>query len=379
MDDKEIFLTPYCNFVKEGNTIWTVLVKENVVVRCNTEFDTAEAVASFKFRYKGINGKYGYWFIDKYKDRLFINLTAESSIKILDTDGLSWEKIQISENNEQHNGEDLKFWTSFCHEGYYWKVGLSYPGIVKMDIETNQVTYINSWVEELKRICNSPDLNGFFGYGYCVREKKVFLPVCHSPVIMEMDMSTYECIFHKYPLKYKGFRVLSGDINDIWAETISGDLVRVDKDMCLSELKNTTDFSIKDTNGEAFWKPVISENKVLFFPHFYNRIFEVDKNTMEIKLSKMNDTLPGVSNGKVHCSEAVRQGDNVYFFYRQDDGYGAYCKYDIKNEAVMTKRFVLEDNGVQHSAWLLNSDRNIVSEDIVFDLQTFITAILNDV
>lgn len=378
MDNNVNFLTPRSNFIKEDKTIWTVLVKENVVVRCNMDSDKAEAVAAFRFGFEGINGKLGYWFIDKYKNKIFLNLTAESSIKILDTDCFRWDKVQIGEDHVQPSREDLKFWTSFCHGGYYWKVGFSYPGIVKMNIETNHVTYINSWIEQLKRICCSTDLDVFFGYGYCIRDDHVFLPVYRYAIILEMNMSTFECVFHEYPIKYKGFRVLSGDSNDIWAETLSGDLVRIDRSMSLSELKNTTGLSIKNINGEAFWKPVILGSKVLFLPHFYNRVLEADKVTMEIKQSNLNNLLPGVSEGKIYCIESVQQGNFISFFYRNDDGSGTYCEYDTQNESVITRRFLLEENDIQHTAWLLNIDKNVMPETTKSDLRSLITAVLND-
>ena len=379
MGDTVVYLTPRGNIIKEADTIWTVLVKENVVIRCNVESEKGEAVAAFRFVYNGINGKHGYWFTDKDKSKMFINLTAESNIRILDTNDFKWEIIRVNEEYVKYSREDLKFWTSFCYGGFYWKVGFSYPGIVKMSIETNEVTYIQGWLEELKGLCNSSDLNLFFGHGYCVRDNRLLLPVYCSPIILEMDMCTYECVFHKYPLKYKGFRVLSGDSDDIWAEMISGDLVRIDRCMHLSELKNNTGLSIINHVGEAFWKPTILDSKVLFLPHFHNRIFEADKDTMEVTQSKLNDMLPGLSEGKVSCIEAVRQGDTISFFYMEDDGYGTYCEYDTIKETVKTKSFLLEENEVQHTAWLLNLDQDILYEAMTFDLKSFVAATLNNV
>lgn len=379
MDDNKIFLTPRVNYVKDGDTIWTVLVKENVVVKCNVESDKAEAVAAFRFMYEGIGGKLGYWFVDKYRNKLFINLTAESNIRILDTDSLRWEKIEIDEDRGQLSREDMKFWTSFCHAGYYWKVGFSYPGILKIDIETNEVIYLNNWIEELKRLCNLTELDIYFGYGYSIRDNYVFLPVYCRPIIMKMDMSTFRCEFYEYPIKYKGFRVLSGDSNDIWAETISGEIVRIDNNMHLFELKSIKELSLKNNIGEVFWKPSILEDRVLFFPHFNNKIVEVDKNTMEVKLSKLNYMLPGVIEGKISCIETVKQDNIVTFFYMQGDGFGTYCEYDTENESIKTKRFLMEENDVQHTAWLLNLNSEIIPETNIFDLKSFVTSILTDV
>ncbi len=168
------------------NEIWTIPVESNNLIAVNIETGETSLIMTLP----GIGQKRLYSKIIRYNNTLFfIPLSAENILALnLHDYKLSNIKVNLPEREENliNYNSSLKFASALIVEDYLYVLGCTFPAIVRMSLETNEITYYTDWVEKVEKY--RTNINDVYFRSYFKKDNKLYLPVCCGNMIVIFDL-----------------------------------------------------------------------------------------------------------------------------------------------------------------------------------------------
>lgn len=366
-------LFPYVNIVKEKNKIWTILVNQNVIVEGDLETGKCHILDVFSL--DPANSSYGNWYLSKKEDLLYINFSVRRDIYVFNLKTHEWKSICVNEPDKEVERTDTWFITDFIYRNTYWKIGSAYPGIIKFDLENEQVTYSDQWRCAVDDIIKSHKGELYFGTGQAFRGNRVLLPLYAFAAVLELDMITFQYELHVFQERCTGFRVLSGDEKELWIETLDGSILCVDEDWNVVCINIPRTFSTAEQKGKKYWPPVIFDDFVLLFPAAAGKILRIDRKSYEVSSHLLNEKLLKAPNENLCTTEICREENHLLFFYRGNEGNAGYCEYDVSENAAYTGTMYFEDDEEVAANAMRNAD-DIIYEDALNTMDIYVQSII---
>lgn len=366
-------LFPYVNIVKEKNKIWTILVNQNVIVEGDLKTGKCHILDFFSLN--PANNSYGNWYLHKKDDLLYINFSVKRDIYIYNLKTHEWKSIYVKEPDEKIERTDIWFMTDFIYRNAYWKIGSAYPGIIKFNHEDEQITYSDQWRHVVDDLIKSHKGELYFGTGQAFRGDRILLPLDAFAAVLELDMITLQYELHAFSEQYIGFRVLSGDEEELWIETMDGSILCVDKDWNVTSINIPRSFSMVEQKVKKYWPPVIFDDFVLLFPAVEGKIFQIDRKSHEVSSYFLNEKLLKTSNENLCTTDICREENRLLFFYRGNEDNAGYCEYDVSENSVYTGTMHFEDDD-EVTANAMRNASDVIYEDALNSIDVYIKSII---
>ena len=215
------------------------------------------------------------------------------------------EKIQyltlnpIAEKYHFIYNPNQKFGSVFKDGLYVYLLGYTYPAIVKIHIETLEMQYIDSWVDEVMNGVSAGDARGYFTVGSVKTGRKILLPLGYMCGVLELDLDTDKTRLIKLDSSLDGIGGIAGNAKDIWIigrGKIVNKIVRWN--IQNNELQEI-DIPIDENDCVVpFHAPLCYKDKVFLFPIYANYAYEIEIIDERINICKLLETIIQEKNKK---------------------------------------------------------------------------------
>lgn len=148
---------------------------------------------------------------------IFVPLSAKE-IAILNCKNNKIKKIslkKIPDKRKRQYIEDCKFWTGIAYKNYVYLFGLSYPAIIRLEPDTEEMEYYVEWIDKIeKKIENIKEIY-FFVEGI-IRGNDVYLPFCCTNAVLIFNLENKTTKIVEINSKVKGFCGIVDDGENLW-------------------------------------------------------------------------------------------------------------------------------------------------------------------
>src|SRR5206468_1221637 len=109
--------------------------------------------------------------------KLYFAPRAADAIAVYDMATGAWEKIAF-ESTVRETGQELKFAEVKRYKQFLFFIPLFYPAIIRYDLETGKLEYLNKWIEQLEPYIFDKAETWF---GQSLQEgSQLLLPACNA-------------------------------------------------------------------------------------------------------------------------------------------------------------------------------------------------------
>lgn len=125
---------------------------------------------------------------------------SASNIAIYEIASRKFTLIHVDDKiatNRKIYKEDYKFCKAILQDRYIYFIGCSFPAIIRMNVDTYQLTYITEWADVLDKYISDWS-DSYFRSVYISKEQDIWLPSCSCNVLVKF--STLEGSFKYYEI-----------------------------------------------------------------------------------------------------------------------------------------------------------------------------------
>ena len=165
------------NMSEEDGKLWMALLNRNGICEVDTAKKTARICRLFDD--EPLSKECLYSHVRKVNDYLIFAPARAEKIAVynLRMDSVAYIPLKPLEQEGKENSGEAKFWNIIQYQSEVYLLGYSYPAIIKINVESMEVTYISDWVETVEEYIEYGDICGYFSEGYVFVEDKVLIPV----------------------------------------------------------------------------------------------------------------------------------------------------------------------------------------------------------
>lgn len=267
-----------------------------------------------------------------YNDKLIFIPSKAESIYVYGMIEKTFTKIELESKyklNKYYKGNH-KFESSFLINKIIYMFGCTFPGIVKLDLETMKLSYID--------ICFEGDFSNGFFYKVAKRGDVIWCPCMSFPVVMKYDTSDDSANTIVVETSNSGFSnielfdenaYITGRGIDSHAIVKLNVITNECKDIVIPETCNCINLL-----GEI----VRAEDQLFFFSEAGEHVYRLCPND---KLSICNTLDPVLSDENTFIIGSKLNGSAIEFFTTKDQ---QYYTYEFRSEKVIAKTVELVAN-----------------------------------
>lgn len=188
MNTTNVKLATY-DFVKNGKYIYFCSFRHSKLFRLNLESKGCEVVNSFDDE---VNADL-YISAVEYKGRIVFIPEKASRIAVYDMSKNSIDYILFEKprsNHKERYENAILFRGGFSYGQYVYLLGFGYPGIIKIDMTSYELFYINDWVSEVERHIDEGDYYGYFSCGVCIEKGTAIVPLGCMKGVVKINLQT---------------------------------------------------------------------------------------------------------------------------------------------------------------------------------------------
>lgn len=281
------------NYAEDEEKIWMALLNRNGI--CEIDKKTKTARICKIFDEEPLDGELLYSHVEKADQKLIFSPCKAKKIAIynLEDDFMTYIPLEKVEYRCKQNQGDIKFWNIFRNHSHVYLVGYSYPAIVKICMDSMEVTYITDWVEEIETYMEDDDNGGYFADGCVCVGDKALLSVSCTNAVLELNLKTESTRLVKLDVPMEGIGgISSADGENIW---IVGKKGKTNKACCWNmRTDKIREYSFSDEDEDIFdpfFAPVCTVSKVYFMPISASGIYEIDIDSGKIQRNQTLELL----------------------------------------------------------------------------------------
>ncbi|MFC4303424.1 hypothetical protein [Cohnella boryungensis] len=280
--DIELNETAACNpyaftrAVDDGNSLWWNAFSGNALMCMDKQTKVATYVGSFPDeRYCGWALYAG---VLQYEEKLIFAPSAANAIAVYDMATGAWEKIALElsarEMRQQYRSE-AKFAEVKRYKQSLFFIPYFYPAIIRYDLDTRKVEYINKWIKQLEPyIVDKTDV----WFAQSIQEgSRLLLPACNANAIVIFDMETYKSVIQAVETVQHGFEGICGEDGKYWLTPRKHtEIVRWDrKDNTFTKLN---EFPQEYDGGTySFSLPLYADRSIWLLPNQANQFIQINE------------------------------------------------------------------------------------------------------
>lgn len=275
----------YSDIIIVNNKLYAVGESIDGIFELNLKEEKLNKLNSYKNVYDSIRFKrclsYGVKII-------FIPYSA-GYILLYDTSNQEFKEINLPIYNKKKTEkmESEKFLSAVIRNGYLFLFPWRYPAIVKMNLETYEIVFIDNWKDEFSNYITNKNLT-FFREDILIDGEYANMITWNSPIVLRfnMDTLTYEI------LKFDGFKYGFSTICKVDETVYLTDSKGYFYKTSVSFKNNEIDEQINFFDGTIYRKSYLYENKLIMLPTKTNKIMLIDLekgDTHKIQLGDVED------------------------------------------------------------------------------------------
>ena len=272
------------NMKEQDGNLWFSFMNINGLCKVSLNKNKAEFIGYFEK--EDFDQQLLYADIDIKEDNIILAPFNGKEIAIFDMKSNIIKYIPFENyENENLNNQYAKYSNLFTWKNNIFILGYSFPMIIKIDMQTNEVEYIYDFKFEIEQQIAENESRGFFTEGYFIKNEKAYLPIGCLGAVLELDLNSNCSKIIKLKCNLDGIGALVLDQNEmVWL------VGRGKKNNILVkwDINNNSFSEWKIPNiDKSCWDPfhTISclEDKVILWPSSAQKIifFDLSKNEMK--------------------------------------------------------------------------------------------------
>ena len=292
------------------------------------------------------------------------------SIFDLDTKEISQIAIPLPVENRWSYDKGAKFADSCIYDNCLWILPATFPGVLKINIETEEITVIDNWIPN-KKYC-------FYVNGMCKINNRLFLADTLSSAVLEIDMTLSQVKVNFAGKNNTGHSSMcSEDGINIWMTHVSGPIIKWNyKNGTYEEYSNyPKGYKHNNQNEFDFNKVYSSGNYVYFIPNRGNMMIKFDINKNE--MSEINEN---IFNSATRCRYLFETDSFIYIIVYYD-GYKKNFKISKSTNEISTGDFVFLEGENKRSREHISAEiqnEEVINESETFGLEEFMAALADE-
>lgn len=175
------------NMCKEGDMAWGLWAGLNALCEIDLIRNSAKILTTYPFgAYRGVI---------KQGTKIYLYPEFANNIAIYDMETGNTRYIPLVEYDHKWNMRQkniAKFITAYSDGTAIYMLGYSFPVIVKLELETEKLIYIDSCMKEIDSATEPNSWIGYFAEGCLFHEDRVFIPISSMKGILEIDRNSNE-------------------------------------------------------------------------------------------------------------------------------------------------------------------------------------------
>lgn len=180
-------------------------------------------------------------------------------------------------SNDRFLPDDAKFCSGFTYGRCFFLLGVSFPGILKIDSDNFQIEIIDDWIDEVNKFIDREYI-GYISLGYSINNDRAVIPLMCVQGVLILDLKSLTTSIRLIDGPHTGgVYSLSGDVNEgLWTTGFNDN----DDTVCYILGKDIKRYSIEDIKGDIhlFYPPIIMANSVILVPVQYEKnIYKLDE------------------------------------------------------------------------------------------------------
>ena len=355
-------------FLKDSNKVWVSLSGYNGLCSIDLKTNHIKYVSYIESEKPEELNLYSD--IIKYDNKLVLTPCDAKEIAIYDLKSNTWEKISINKQNNQLGSiEKFLFCKSVVVGDNAYFIPWRFPAILKLNLKTLNITYLTDWLQHIENEYN-PEVYFFREDVVLDEDENIILISLYYNMIMSINSKNDEVRIIKKEEAGIGNGYLS------LAKYNEGYLLQKQNEkkllICDKDFENVTEISYYkdivarghlDFSGSFHFKDYI-----FFMPFMSNTI--VRFNTVTKKNDYVN--ICNCSSGAL-IKKYFTADDNIVLFY-----YGGLIKINENGTITSNERIVVDKQFVGDLMSQCFFDKYILSENDIYTLETFFSAIVSN-
>jgi hypothetical protein len=293
----------------------------NAIIKWAPKEYTAEIVATVP------NEEGAYLYIDRVRcnDKIAFAPYRAQEIAIYDAVADTILKLPLPRPKIDYISlQNAKFSSAHVYENYVFLLPISYPGIVRIDMNTYEVRCIDDWLinnMDLYRKCTNHELVSLMGRSQLINGQ-IYAPFDRFPALLIFDCESCKGKIVHFNVRSKGYRSCCFDGEHLWiAPLFDGAIMRYDP-----KKYNSKEFSNYPESCLRFWNDGCSRFCFCCYSNGYIWLF-------------------GPFLGKPHIRLDPQTGEMMLWsVFGDEDDWTAY--YDLSTQADGTVICTIADNTV---------------------------------
>jgi hypothetical protein len=248
-------------------------------------------------RYASVYNNVLYRIPVEHNDKLYYPPFYANEIAVFDLYNSKIDKVSYNKENIQINEND--FFEALVHGNYIYFTPYGYPGILKLCIESMEISYITDWLEPLSKVVKSPQ-NSFF-CRTCLADGSIWAASHESNNVIQYDLEKSRCIIHEVGNKNYKYRGILFDGENFWLSPHFDTKTPVVKWNPTEGVKNELSDIYSEKNIGGFLAATFCGGYVWLLPRFSGDAYKIDCKTDDVhvveELSNSDDDSTFQSNG----------------------------------------------------------------------------------
>lgn len=365
---KKIFFNAFA--IIDNDIAYASLDELNGLFRVNLKSNNCTYISMFPNEKAG--GNKLHCKAEYFNNKVYFIPESADYISILDLQTKEIYQLAIpspAENKGVYN-KNCKFAGSYIYDNILWILPATFPGVLKVNIDTEDITVIDNWVPD--RECR------FYVSGICRINDKLFLPDTFSNAVLQIDMNLNSVKINFVGKNDKGFSCMySKDGKNIWLAPILGPIIKWNyKNNTLEEYSNYPKGYIHNKHiGWDFNKVYSVGNYIYFIPARGNMMIEFD-----INKNIMSEINKNIFNNAIVCRYLFETDSFIYIIVYYD-GFKKNFKISKSTNEITAEDFIFFEGenkrSREHIATEIQNTR-VINECETFGLEEFMIALMDE-
>ncbi len=294
METKSYSIIGTLSYVEYDGKMWFPSVNWNGLFSC--KYDGSEVAFHGTFPDESPIQEVLYYDVRKVGDYLIFAPHGASAISLYNVVEKSFEKIEIKDTFEGKKREYydhlLKFWRTVVVGKNVYFFGYSYPAIIKLNIESKELTYIDGWIDDSVYMSiqeeNGIPFKGFFGDGTVIIDQtKILVPVIWKSAVLCLDVNDNSFEIKDIKTSFDG---IGGIARYHDCLVLVGRGKNTNRIAVWNMNDNSVDEIIIDDvdTWDPFYAPIIHNDRIILMPISARHSYVID---LSSKSAQINSTL----------------------------------------------------------------------------------------
>lgn len=341
--------------------IWCVAGSFNALLKIN--MNTGKIYYMAEIPDEEIHKQRLYSDIQQYKNKLFFVPMAAKDIAVYNMQNGEFVKIKLKQPKKIGlYKEDYKFSKCIIYNSNAYLFNVSYPAIIKVNLDNYTIDYIDEWMNYFK--LSEKNKEKVYFRNICREGNCIYLASCCSNIIIEFDLESEKIFVHKVGKENEFFSDIAFCDNKIYLSLLSENKV------IILDKKNWIEIGRIETGIEISVSIEMKEwnNKIFYFPISMSEILIIENETVKNRINLKEDShynIFKVINNKKNCYFIPEGNRYIMMFSMFDYNIKKIPLYvdDKLKDLLIKKKIIIDERFIGIQTWITCIKKSIINKN----------------